>query len=572
MKLTLKKIWYILDQDQKSKSYIIFVLLLFGMFLETLGIGLVVPVISVLFNKEQLSSNFFEKYNISFLENLPYDSLVLFTLLLLLAIYLLKNVFLTFFAKIETKQIFDIQAKITQNLYKKFINNSYLFHLQNNSAKLVNYTNDQISLFGNALFGCISLTAEILVTMGIVLLLLFFEPVGTLIIVILCILFAYIFHILVNKKISYLGEQNMKTQSLKIKALHEGFGAIKEIKIYGKENFFLNSFYKRNRTVHNIGASEGFLRRLPRLWFEFLCIFVFVALLIFLIIHKNYGLINISPILGLFGIASFRLVPAANRIINAIQSINFGKASTNMIFDYMESKKETNKYNDSDFNFAKKIELDNVSFSYPGTNLQTIKNIKTVINKGDFVGILGTTGSGKSSVLNLILGLVEPSEGSIRVDGVNIEKNLKKWQKKIGYVPQNIYLVDDSVSQNIAFGLEKDEINKNRLEEVIKESQLYNFVNSLPSGIETNVGERGTKVSGGELQRIGIARALYRNPEILIFDEATSSLDDSTELKIMETIKLIKKNKTIFFVSHRKLPMKYCNKVYELTKGSLNEI
>ena len=382
MQSTLKKIWHILDKDQKSKTYTIFVLLLFGMFLEILGIGLVVPVITVLFNKEELSSSFFEKYNLSFLQNLPYESLALFTLLLLLIIYLLKNTFLTFFAKIETKQIFDIQAKITQNLYEKFINNSYLFHLQNNSAKLINYTNDQIGSFGNTLFGCISLVAEVLVTMGIVLLLLFFEPQGTLIIVILCIIFAYLFHLLVNKKISYLGELNMKNQSLKIKDLQEGFGAIKEIKIYGRENFFLNSFYKHNLAVHNIAALEGFLRRLPRLWFEFLCIFVFVSLLIFLIIHKNYGLINITPMLGLFGIASFRLVPAANRIINAIQSINFGKASTNMIYEHIDNKKEIGNHSIPNFNFTQKIELDNISFSYPRTNLQTIKNIKTIINKG----------------------------------------------------------------------------------------------------------------------------------------------------------------------------------------------
>ena len=184
---------------------------------------------------------------------------------------------------------------------------------------------------------------------------------------------------------------------------------------------------------------------------------------------------------------------------------------------------------------------------------------------------MGVTGSGKSTILNLILGLIKPSEGSIKVDGQDIHSNLKGWQKKIGYVPQNIYLVDDTIRRNITFGLKDEEIDENRLNEVIKESQLSNFVNSLANGIETEAGERGAKVSGGQLQRIGIARALYRNPEILIFDEATSSLDENTELKIMKTIEIIKKNKTVFFVSHRKLPMKYCNNVYELTKGKINK-
>ena len=272
--------------------------------------------------------------------------------------------------------------------------------------------------------------------------------------------------------------------------------------------------------------------------------------------------------------ATIRIIPSVNRILLAIQTINFGEAAIKMISDNFNESDSKNNYTKimdlGKFNFSKNLNFENVDFKF-NNDTQIFNKINFNIQKGDFVGVFGETGVGKSTLLNLLLGLIKPSGGEIKVDNYDIHKNLRGWQLKIGFVPQNIYLLDDSISKNIAFGFDGNKIDKERLENTIKEAQLEKFVQSLPDKENTFVGERGMQVSGGQLQRIGIARAIYSNPEVLIFDESTSSLDNETELKIMETIKSIKKDKTIIFVSHKKTPMKFCNKIFELKKNKIFE-
>ena len=377
-----------------------------------------------------------------------------------------------------------------------------------------------------------------------------------------------------KKRISKLSEERSFNNSLKIKNLQETFGSIKEIKIYNKENYFLNLFNYFNRKVVNIEGYETFLKRLPRLWFEFLCVLIFVTFLIFIFLFSKIDLISLTPILGIFGVATIRIIPSVNRILLAIQTINFGEAAIKMISDNFNERDSKNNYTKimdlGKFNFSKNLNFENVDFKF-NNDTQIFNKINFNIQKGDFVGVFGETGVGKSTLLNLLLGLIKPSGGEIKVDNYDIHKNLRGWQLKIGFVPQNIYLLDDSISKNIAFGFDGNKIDKERLENTIKEAQLEKFVQSLPDKENTFVGERGMQVSGGQLQRIGIARAIYSNPEVLIFDESTSSLDNETELKIMETIKSIKKDKTIIFVSHKKTPMKFCNKIFELKKNKIFE-
>ena len=574
MKNNLKKIWTILDLNQKKQFYTLIFLILLGMFFELLSIGLVFPVVSILFDVGNESSVYMRKI-FSFLNSeISREKMVVFSLISLILVYFIKNLVLTLIAKIEVSKVIKIKFQIAEKLYKKFINFPYKFHSNTNSSILINYVIDQIDSFSNSLFNCVILTAEILILVGVILTLFIIEPSGTLIIAIFSTIFAYLFYSVMKKRISKLSEERSFNNSLKIKNLQETFGSIKEIKIYNKENYFLNLFNYFNRKVVNIEGYETFLKRLPRLWFEFLCVLIFVTFLIFIFLFSKIDLISLTPILGIFGVATIRIIPSVNRILLAIQTINFGEAAIKMIsdnFNVSDSKNNYTKIMDlGKFNFSKNLNFENVDFKF-NNDTQIFNKINFNIQKGDFVGVFGETGVGKSTLLNLLLGLIKPSGGEIKVDNYDIHKNLRGWQLKIGFVPQNIYLLDDSISKNIAFGFDGNKIDKERLENTIKEAQLEKFVQSLPDKENTFVGERGMQVSGGQLQRIGIARAIYSNPEVLIFDESTSSLDNETELKIMETIKSIKKDKTIIFVSHKKTPMKFCNKIFELKKNKIFE-
>ena len=571
MKKNFKNIWKVLNPSQKKKFYTLTALIIIGMLSELLSIGMVFPVVSILFDTGNETAIYFQNiYSIFFLE-INYQQVVIISLLLLLFVYFLKNLLLTLIAKIEVKKIMNIKFEITEKLYKKFIFYPFTFHSNVNSSNLINFTKDQIDSFSNSLFNCIILMAEILIIIGVLIILFVVEPMGTLIILLLSFSFGYFFYTLMKKEISFLSKVRFENNSLKIKNLQETFGAIKEVKIYNKEKFFLNAFNIFNKKVINIEGYETFLKRLPRLWFEFLCVLIFVLFLIFKSFFDKANLISLTPILGLFGVAVIRVIPSINRIVLAMQTISFGEAAITMINENLEKNLQDEKLNYKNaeaLKFEKSIDLKKISFNFNNNN-KVFNEISLTIGKGDFVGIFGETGVGKSTLLNLLLGLIHPAKGEIKVDDVNIKKNLLSWQTKIGFVPQNIYLLDESISKNIAFGFEDDKIDHKRLASVIKDSQLEKFINNLPNRAETLVGERGAQISGGQLQRIGIARALYINPDILIFDESTSSLDNETEIKIMETINNIKKNKTIIFVSHKKNPMKFCNKLYELKKNQL---
>ncbi len=571
MRENLKKIWNILNDNQKKQFYFLIILIMIGTFFELLSIGLVFPVVSILFDVGNQSTQFLKKIFGLFSNDISQDNMILISLLLLVIIYLIKNLVLTIIAKIEVLKIVKIKFETAESLYKKFVTNPYRFHLNNNSSNLINFTTNQIDSFSNSMFNCVILAAETLIILGVISVLFFTEPSGTAIIALLASIFGLIFYKAMKKRISKLSQEMSDNKSYKIKSLQESFGSIKEIKIYNKENYFFNLFNIYNKKVVDIEGYETFLKRLPRLWFEFLCVLIFVTFLVFTMTLSNIDIINLTPILGLFGVATIRLIPSINRILLSVQTINFGEAALIMLDENLNGIQQPVGINNVSSNkkkFTKTLTFENVSFSF-NEDKKIIDNINLNIERGDFVGFFGETGVGKTTLLNILLGLIKPTFGKIKIDGENIENNLSQWQSKIGFVPQSIYLLDDTIRKNIAFGVSDIEIDHKKMISVIRDSQLEKFVLNLPKKENSFVGERGMQISGGQLQRIGIARALYINPEILIFDESTSSLDNETELKIMETIKNVKKDKTVIFVSHKKTPMKFCNKLFEVKKSGV---
>ena len=367
----------------------------------------------------------------------------------------------------------------------------------------------------------------------------------------------------------------------------QAIGSIKDIILTGRENNFLYNHYDQKSILTKIQQKFATITILPRFLFEFLAVFGILSLIIFFISEgRSYE--NILPSVSLFAMAGYRLMPSANRILVAAQGFRYRYMSIDILYEELRLRDLHDNKVDNEFfepsnpsiektqksinPFNDKVEIVDLSYNYQNTKKNTLKNINLTIERGQSVGIFGASGSGKSTLVSLILGLLEPTYGKIKIDGNDLYKIKSTWQKNIGYVPQSVYLTDDTISQNIAFGLSKDQISDKMVEKAIEASQLKKFVNSLENGKETIVGENGVRLSGGQVQRIGIARALYHNPSLVIFDEATSSLDYETEKELMKDINMLKSNKTLIIIAHRLTTVEKCDLIIRLESAQIIEI
>jgi ABC-type multidrug transport system fused ATPase/permease subunit len=347
--------------------------------------------------------------------------------------------------------------------------------------------------------------------------------------------------------------------------LTESFGSIKDIKLFNGYSNFKKLFDKNAEKYSNSYQSYEFINSLPKILIEFFVIFLFIITIGVMSVLK-YNNNQIIIYTSLFAVVGFKFIPSLNKIILALSHLKFYLPLSSSIIKDLQLKKTVHKKNYSKINFEKKIFLKKISFAYD-KKINVIKNLNLIINKNDIIGIQGETGVGKSTFINILLGLLSPTSGSCEVDGVTIDFANENWQKKIGYVPQNVYLLDDTIKKNVAFGIENSKIDEEKVISALKISQSFNFIKKLPKFINSSVGEKGLKFSGGQIQRIGIARALYNDPDILIFDEPSNSLDKKTEVDLIVALDKLKKNKTVIIVSHTRQILKICNKIYKLKKG-----
>ena len=570
--------WKSLPRELKIKSFILFILILVSACLEVLGIGLVVPVILFLIEDDIVSKYHFLNPVIGyfFLET-DKVSYIKFGLIILLTVYFLKNSFLTFFAYFESKFVHEVRLSASKRLFKYYLGEDLIFHNKMNSAHLINNLTKEIPIFSHSFMFMIVFITEICVFTGISILLLYFQPVGFLIISIIVFTVILIYNFFTSQKLSDLGKNRQITDSLLVQKVQQGLGGLREIKIYNREIGFFNSFQKSALNIYNISWKSDFIQRMPRLLLEFVFV-LSLSVIVLIFINSKIETNDIIVILGLFALAAARILPSSNRIYDAYQRIKFGNAATQLISNELAKFEEKNKSKKqekisnlnleaapkvkSDFNTN--IKLENLSFSYPNNETKIFDRIDLEIKKGQAVGIKGPSGSGKSTLADILLGLLNPNEGKVLVDNKDVNKNLSSWKKKASYVPQSIFLTDDKLFRNIALGIEDNKIDKEKLEKALLAVELKEFVNSLPYGLETIVGERGSRLSGGQRQRIGLARGLYNNPEFLVLDETTNSLDKETEKKIIETIFKIRKNKTIIFISHDEQVLKNCDVIYTI--------
>jgi ABC-type bacteriocin/lantibiotic exporter with double-glycine peptidase domain len=404
--------------------------------------------------------------------------------------------------------------------------------------------------------------------------LLYFNTLITIFLGLILTIFYFTFNILTKNKIYNLGQIRLDSSYNQLKNLQQIFSSIKEIKLKSIESVFINIFKINTNNFCYAAKIQGFFLELPKIFVEIVFIFCILLLTLFFS-YFNYENINLISIFGLFAVAAFRTIPSVNRILNAKQTIKFLLPSLNNLKYDLNNEKKLDNINSGvtkivkEIYFQDSISLNDVSYKYPDTNIDILTKISLTIKKNEYVGIVGKSGSGKSTLLDLIMGLIIPDKGQILLDKVNINTNLISWQNRIGYVPQSVFLIDDSVKNNISFGMSDKSNNQQQIIEVCKKAQIYDFINSLDRKFETNVGEKGIKLSGGQIQRLGIARALFTNPDVIIFDEATSSLDLRMEDDFLQGLELLRGKVTLIFVSHRKSSLKYCNKIIDLDEIKL---
>ncbi|MDA9684757.1 ABC transporter ATP-binding protein/permease [Candidatus Pelagibacter bacterium] len=564
----LKSFLNLFEKIDKKYFYIIIFLTVFTVFLETLSIGLIIPIIQIILSDDAYL-RYLEIINLNNLFQINKSNLIIFSLALMIGIYTLKASFLTFFSYIENKLLSKIKVNLSKKLFSLYINSSYLFHVKTNTSELTRNLLD-LKRISAILTASSTLLTEFLVLICVMLLLFYYEPTGTFAVIVIFSIFALIFYLKVQKNARIWGMIRKNMQAKIINNINNSFRSIKEIKMFKKENYFIDNFFENSKKEIDAELNkQAFINSLPRFWFEWLTVISLISLLIIMIFFKNYNEEKIIPIIGLFAAASFRLMPSIVRIMQTLQKIKFNlpiiegvleeiSMKNNLQELYLNSKEKIISNN------FKKIKFDKINFNYESNNQGLIKNLSFDIKINEILGISGKSGSGKTTLINIISGLLKINSGKVLVDDQLIQGNIKFSKNIIGYVPQRIYLLDDTIKNNIAFGESENSIDDKKILDLVINVKLKELIDKTNNGIDSNIGEFGDKLSGGQIQRLGLARALYLSPKILILDESTNALDADTEKSIFDYLLKIKSNLSIIIVSHKKSILEKCDKIIEL--------
>jgi len=564
---SLAKLWSILTAAERARAMGLMGLMLVSMVLEMLGIGLVVPALAAMSGESPASPSPAVAQWLAWLGNPSRQQLLLAGLLLLLLLYAFKAAFVLFVSWRQLKFVASLQNRIARTLFETYLSQPWTFHLQRNSAELVRNTND-VNIFANTSTILLAALAEMLVVAGVMGLLVWFEPVGALAVGTAMSAATWLLDRLTRARLVRWGKLAQHHGGLGYKHLFQGLSGAKDVKVLGCEREFVEQ-YNTHRTAYvQMHAKQSFFGQLPRLWYELLAV-ASLCLLTAVMVWQGKSTQAMIPTLGLFAAAAFRMLPSVNRLAFALQSLRFSQATIDMIHAELSLGKMPVPSTKTPLPFRELIALEDVCFGYPCAAGNAVDGITLVIRHGDSVGIVGGSGAGKSTLVDLILGLLAPTSGRVSVDGVDTATNIRGWQNQIGYVPQAIYLCDDTLRRNVAFGLPDDKIDDAAVMRSLRAAQLEAFVAELPDGVHTLVGEQGVRLSGGQRQRIGIARALYHDPQVLVLDEATSALDTQTEQGVMDAVEALHGTKTLIIVAHRFSTIANCDRIYSLERGRI---
>ena len=567
----LRAIAVLLDPGERFRLVLLVCMMIVGVCLETVGIGLVIPTIT-LFTQQDIAS----KYKmlepvLAWLGNPERPALVMYGLGLVFSVYLVKTLFLSAFVWVQNRFVFGIEERLSLKLFTMYMQRPYLFHLQNNSSRLIRNVSGEISLFANSvLTPVMQMTAELLILVTLCAILFHTEPYGTLTVMLVFGLVGWTFNRSIRNRIGAWGASRQYHDAKRLQHLQQGLDGVKDVRLLGREGYFLNLFATHNREGIRVGRLNATLGQLPRLWLELLTVGGLFGLVLSMMSHGG-DLSAVLPKLALFSVATFRLIPSVNRILFSSQVLKYCAPVTLLLAK--EFSMPSGKSGDAvprNGGFREMLELRHIRFTYTDAPDPAITDLSLRIACGESIGIVGPSGAGKSTLVDIVLGLVEPDRGEVLVDGQDIHGGVRWWQDQIGYVPQSIYLTDDTIRRNIAFGIPDGEIDDLAVERALAAARLDTFIGHLPNGLDTVIGERGARLSGGQRQRIGIARALYHDPAVLVLDEATSALDLETEKEVVKAVKALQGQKTIIIVAHRLSTIEHCDRVYTISRGGVS--
>ena len=578
----LQKINQIFDKKQKRQLVLLGFMIFIGGFLETLGVSTMIPVVTVLLTPEKVQE-YIDKYevlgNICTVFHITSVNQVAVSLLLfLMAVYVIKNLYLLFLVYRQNTFITQNRNNMISRVMAEFLNRPYEQYLGADIPTVFRITDSDIPQTFALMLAVLSLASEVVVSCLIFLVLLIQNVKMTLFVMFVFGVLTLVIVKVLKPRLNRIGAKNQEIQSRIAKWRIQATYGLKDVKVLNREEFFVRNYYETGKVGANVARNYAVLNNTPRLLIE--TIFI-VSMLGYITIYINGGgdVSEMMTTIATFGVAAIRVLPSVNRINTYITEIAYATPSLNFVYENLQqgmktdamlaerkanSQKEKLKLDD-------KIELNHISFHYPDSDKNIFTDAHMVVPRGKSVGIMGSSGAGKSTIVDILLGLLHAQEGQITCDGVDIFKNYESWLAQIGYIPQSIYLIDESIRENIAFGIDADKIDEKRIWEVLEEAQLKEFIEELPEGLDTTIGDRGIRLSGGQRQRIGIARALYLNPEILVFDEATSALDNDTEAAGMEAVNSFHGKKTMVIIAHRLNTIEKCDIIYKVENEKIVE-
>jgi ABC-type multidrug transport system fused ATPase/permease subunit len=574
----IKKLRYILDRKQKINICILGVMIFIGGVLETLGVSALLPVVVVIISPDTVAENKYLKMAMDILHTDNVQSFTIALLAILIVIYVLKNAYLLLLANEQSRFISFNRNKMISQVLREFLNRPYEFYLDADIPTVFRLTDSDIPNVFQILLSLISLVSEAIVFVLVCGVLFITDWKMMVFLVVIFGIITFLIMKVLKPKLAELGEKNLKIQSRIAKWRIQAIYGIKDVKVLHRESFFADNYESTGKIGAGISRKYAVMNNMPRLLIE--TIFV-ASILGYIMIYIITGgdITQLVKMVAALGVAAVRLMPSVNRINTYLTDISYFKPCLDYVYENMNINEISRRNNQTlkpvdaskTMELRDKIELKNIVYAYPNTDKLIFDHADMQIPYGKSVGIMGASGAGKSTIVDILLGLLKVQEGTIECDGVNVFDNYPAWLSQIGYIPQSIYLVDEPIRNNIAFGIADEEIDDERIWQVLDEAQLKDFIKTLPEGLDTTIGDRGVRLSGGQRQRLGIARALYHNPEILVFDEATSALDNETEAAVMEAINSFHGKKTMVIIAHRLNTIEKCDIIYKVEEGRIVE-
>lgn len=573
MRQIIKKLRVLLDKKQKSAMVGLIFLMVIGAALQTAGVGIIVPTMTVILDSEAIDNNTFLNFFYELLGGGSKQHFMILIMLAMIGVFVVKNLFLYFQQKLTLAFVYTNQFRTSERMMRNYLRRGYEFYLNADTAVVQRSITSDVNNMYALILALLQLLSDGIVSVFVVAFCFVQNGVMTILIAVVLVVLLLVIKVVLKPIMHKAGEDNQNYYSGLFKWISQTVQGIKEVKIACKEQYFVSEYVKCGKGYVDAVQRYSLYNNIPKLLIETVCVICMVGYMIYMVVSGTSSEVMLNSITT-FAAAALVLLPSVNRINNQINSIAYFEPFFMGVSDNLQDEINGEKV---DMSYAAEpaqklpvlhnIEMKDITYAYPNTDKLIFDHADLSIPVGKAVGIVGTSGAGKSTVVDILLGLLEEKSGTVTADGVNIKENYRGWLKNVGYIPQMIFMLDDTIRKNVAFGVPEEEIDEHRLWEVLREAQLDEFIKSLPEGLETGIGERGIRLSGGQRQRIGIARALYNDPEVLILDEATSALDNDTEAAIMESINRLHGKKTLIIIAHRLQTIEKCDLVYRVENG-----